>query len=304
MILCLNILAILSILMVVCLMIVLIVSYFENRKLTVTKYSITDENIPDAFSGFHIVHLSDLHNAEFGVENEQLFHVIKEQNPDIIVVTGDMIIGKPNNDVSIAVKFVNSLCDIAPVYFSMGNHELRVSLYEDTYGDMWKHFMEQISDNVHLLFDQKETIVRDGDRVHLYGLNLTPELYKRLIRTPMPEDYLFSLFGECNNEDYHIFMAHNPDYFKDYAIWGANLTFSGHVHGGMIRIPWIGGTLSPMIHFFPKYDKGLFKEEDKYMVLSGGLGNHTFKFRVNNLPEIVSVTLYTDDKRVSPDKNE
>lgn len=296
MILCLNILVILSILMIVCLMIILIISYYENHKLTVTGYHIEDKNLPAAFHGFRIVHLSDLHNAEFGEKNAQLFETIKKQNPDIILVTGDMIIGKPNSDVCRAVEFVNSLCELAPVYYSMGNHELRVSLYEDVYGDMWKQFQNQISPNVHLLFDGKDSISRAESTIYLYGLNLNPDLYKRLKKTPMPETYLNSLFGVCNTEQYHIFMAHNPDYFKEYARWGANITFSGHIHGGMIRIPWLGGMLSPMIHFFPKYDKGLYKETDKYMILSGGLGNHTFKFRVNNLPEVVFVTLYTGDK--------
>lgn len=302
MILCLKVLGILSILGIVCLSIILIISYFENRKLTITKYHITDKRVPEAFNGFHIVHLTDLHNAEFGAHNKQLIHVINELNPDIIIITGDMIIGKPGQDVTEAVKVINRLCDIAPVYFSMGNHELRVSLYEDVYGDMWNQFMERISSKVHLLFDEKIALVKAGCTMWLYGLSLTPKLYKRIIKTPMPEGYLESLFGECNPQEYHIFMAHNPDYFSDYARWGANLTFAGHVHGGMIRIPWLGGALSPMIHFFPKYDKGLFEENGQYMVLSGGLGNHTFKFRVNNLPEVVSLKLSTDEYVTASDE--
>lgn len=297
MILCLNILAIISILVIVCLSIVLIISYYENRKLTVTEYHIKDRLCPVSFDGFRIVHLSDLHNAEFGDKNKNLFEVIKKQNPDIIVITGDMIIGKPNMDVTMAVDFVNSLCEIAPVYYSMGNHELRVSLYEDTYGDMWQQFMNRISPDINLLFDKQTTILRNNDSIQLYGLNMTSELYKRIVKTPMQKEYLTSLFGLCDHDKYHIFLAHNPDYFEDYTAWGANLTFSGHVHGGMIRIPWIGGALSPMIHFFPKYDKGLFENDNKYMILSGGLGNHTFKFRVNNLPEVITVTLHTDNTK-------
>ena len=295
MILCLNILAIISILMIVCLLIVLMISYYENRKLTVNSYHITDKKCPRAFDGYRIVQLSDMHNAEFGNNNQKLFDVIKHQNPDMIVITGDMIIGKPNTDVKKAVTFVNSLCDIAPVYYSMGNHELRVSLYEDTYGDMRTQFTACISKRVHLLFDEKVTISQKDEKINLYGLNLTSELYKRIVKTPMDEKYLASLFGTCNHDEYHIFLAHNPDYFEDYATWGANLTFAGHVHGGMVRLPWLGGALSPMIHFFPKYDKGMFRYDDKYMILSGGLGNHTFKFRVNNLPEVVTVTLHTED---------
>ena len=294
--LCLNILVFLSILIIVCFVAVLIISYIENRKLVVTRYQIRNEKLPAAFDGFQIVHLSDLHNACFGEQNEQLLHRIKEENPDIIVVTGDMFVGKPGKDVTFAADTLNMLCEIAPVYFSMGNHALRVSLYRDTYGDMWELFCNRLSPKINLLFDDTAVIHKEKACIYLHGLNLTPELYQRFIKTPMPEDYLDSLFGVCDDSKYHIFMAHNPDYFSDYATWGADLTFSGHVHGGMIRLPFLGGALSPMIHFFPKYDKGLFKNSNKYMILSGGLGNHTFKFRVNNLPEIVSVTLNQETK--------
>lgn len=289
--LCLNILGIISILIIVCLIVICIISFIENRRLTITKYQIKDSLIPKAFDGFHIVQLSDLHNASFGEKNEKLIREIKELKPDIILVTGDMIIGKPGKDVKFSADTMNSLTEIAPVYFSMGNHELRASIYTDTYLDMWDQFSKSLSAEIHLLLDEKTEIIKEGDSVYLYGLNLTPELYKRMLRTKMPADYLTSLFGNCDTTKYHIFMAHNPDYFQNYAKWGANLTFSGHIHGGMIRIPLIGGALSPMIHFFPHYDKGLFEYSNKYMILSGGLGNHTFKFRVNNLPEIISVTL-------------
>lgn len=287
----LNILGILSILIVVCLAVVCIISCYENHRLAVTRYQIKDILIPRSFQGFHIVQLSDLHNVSFGKNNEELIHAVAKLKPDIILVTGDVIVGKPGKDVSFAADTMNTLASIAPVYFSMGNHELRTSIYKDIYEDMWERFLGRLSSDIHLLLDQKTMIVRANSSICLYGLNLTPELYKRMLRTPMEKGYLDSLFGKCNPEQYHIFMAHNPDYFKDYAAWGANLTFSGHVHGGMIRIPFLGGVLSPMIHFFPKYDKGLFEYSGKYMILSGGLGNHTFKFRVNNLPEIVSVTL-------------
>lgn len=287
----LNILVILSILIIVCLISVCMISYFENRRLVITKYQIKDSLIPDDFHGFHIVQLSDLHNASFGKNNEELIEKIAGLKPDVILVTGDMIIGKAGADVSFAADTMNLLSQIAPVYFSMGNHELRTSIYTDSYGDMWECFKGRLSPDIHLLLDERTILHKGNSRIYLYGLKLTPKLYKRVIRTPMSADYLKSLFGECNKEDYHIFMAHNPDYFKEYADWGANLTFSGHVHGGMIRIPFMGGVLSPMVHFFPKYDKGIFEYSNKYMILSGGLGNHTFKFRVNNLPEIISVTL-------------
>ena len=288
----LNILQIISILGIVCVVLVLVISYVENRKLVITEYNIQSLKVPKAFHGYHIVHLTDMHNACFGEENSLLIDKVRNLQPDIIIVTGDMIIGKPGRDVCFAADTMNNLSDIAPVYFSMGNHELRASIYTDTYSDMWETFRKRLSNKIHLLFDNKETICKQDQEIHLYGLNLSPELYRRMIKTPMDEHYLSDLFGACDDSEFHIFLAHNPDYFEEYVKWGADLVFAGHVHGGMLRLPFLGGALSPMIHFFPKYDKGLFKIMDKHMVLSGGLGNHTFKFRVNNLPEIVSVTLY------------
>lgn len=290
----LNILQIISILGIVCVVLVLVISYVENRKLVVTEYSIQSSKVPKAFHGYHIVHLTDLHNACFGEENHLLIERVRKLQPDIIVVTGDMIIGKPGRDVSFAANTMNQLSEIAPVYFSMGNHELRASIYTDTYGDMWESFYKKLSKKIHMLLDTKETICKQEQEIHLYGLNLSPELYRRMIKTPMKEEYLTELFGVCDDSEFHIFLAHNPDYFEDYVTWGADLVFAGHVHGGMVRLPFLGGALSPMIHFFPKYDKGIFQKTDHYMVLSGGLGNHTFKFRVNNLPEIVSVKLYQE----------
>lgn len=287
----LNILIILSILIIVCLIAVCIISYFENCRLTVTQYKITDALIPPSFHGFRIVQLTDLHNACFGEGNNKLLGMVSALKPDLILVTGDMIVGKPETDVDLAAATLNRLSLIAPLYFSLGNHELRVRLYKDTYGDMWEQFVSQLDGTVHVLSNEKAVFQKNGEAIHLYGVTLNTQFYRRLIKMPMNADYLTSVFGTCDAKAYHIFMAHNPDYFKEYATWGANLTFSGHIHGGMIRLPILGGVLSPMIHFFPKYDKGVFSEKGKYMILSGGLGNHTFKFRVNNLPEIVSVTL-------------
>lgn len=289
--LCLNIIQIISILVIVCFVAVCIISYIENRRLVVTRYELWASKLPKVFDGFRIVQLSDLHNASFGDKNEELVKEIAKLKPDIILITGDVIVGKPGKDVSFAADTMNALVSIAPVYFSLGNHELRASIYEDIYGDMWQDFYNRLDKKITVLRDERILIERDGDCMALYGLDLTPELYKRFKHTPMKKDYLTNLFGECEKGMYHIFMAHNPDYFKQYADWGADLTFSGHVHGGMIQVPMLGGAVSPMVHFFPKYDKGLFEHLGKYMILSGGLGNHTFKFRVNNLPEIILVTL-------------
>lgn len=287
----LNIVLILSILILILLMIICCISIYENKRFVVTKYFVSDTLIPDGFNGYHIVHLTDLHNASYGKNNSKLIQSIERLEPDLILVTGDILIGKPGKDVVFAANTLNRIAKIAPLYFSMGNHELRLSFYKDVYGTMWNEFLTHLTNDVHLLFNDVAVIKQNHDELKLYGLNLTPLLYKRLIKTKMKSNYMESIFGKCDETKYHILMAHNPDYFEEYAKWGANLVFSGHIHGGMIHLPFIGGVLSPMVRFFPKYDKGKFKYNNKMMILSGGLGNHTFKFRVNNLPEIISVKL-------------
>ena len=285
------ILEIICILFLVVFATVCLVSFIENRRLSIAKYQIEDTTIPRSFSGFRIVHLTDMHNATFGKDNEVLLNKVKDLKPDIIVITGDMLVGIPDSDVYIAAKTMNSLTDIAPVYFSMGNHELRISRYIDKYGDMWERFINELSPDIHKLFDTSEVIEKNGERIYLHGLTLTPKLYTRLKDIKMPKKHLKKRFGKCKNNEYHIFLAHNPDYFNDYATWGAKLTFSGHVHGGIMQVPFLGGVISPKLAIFPKYDKGLFEISNKYMILSGGLGNHTIKFRINNLPEIILATL-------------
>jgi len=270
---------------------VCVISFIENRRLYVARYHIKDSLVPNGFDGFKIIQLTDMHNATFGSNNDRLINKIAELSPDIIVVTGDMLVGIPGSDVSIAAGTLNRLCKIAPVYFSMGNHELRISTYIDKYGDMWDRFLGLLSPDVNKLFDSTAVIERDGDKIMLHGLNLTHKMYTRFKNVHMPKKHLKKRFGTCRKGEYHIFLAHNPDYFPDYAAWGANLTFSGHVHGGIVQIPFLGGVISPKLQLFPEYDKGLFQISGKYMILSGGLGNHTLKFRINNLPEIVLATL-------------
>lgn len=287
----LNILGIICILVLIFFVLVCIISFIENRRLVITTFNIEDSHIPKSFKGFRIVQLTDMHNASFGKDNVRLLNKVKEAVPDIILITGDMLVGHAGADVNFAADTMNALSDIAPVYFSMGNHELRISRYKDHYGDMWDRFLERLSPKINLLFDNSCQVFRGEEHINLYGVTLTPKLYTRFKSVLMPKKHLSKRFGKCNTNEYNIFLAHNPEYFEDYASWGANLTFSGHVHGGIMRLPFLGGVISPKMELFPKYDKGIFEILGKYMILSSGLGSHTIKFRINNLPELVLVIL-------------
>lgn len=284
-------------LLVICFLGVCIISMIENRKIAVTRYRISSPKIPKSFRDCRLVVLADLHNACFGADNKELLQKIREQKPDYILLAGDMIIGKPGQSTEVPAQLIKELAKDYPVYYAKGNHELRAGLYPDTYGTLWEDYRKELEGSVTWLVNDRVRLTRDGSSIWLYGLDITPHYYKRFRHRMMEPSYLTTALGKPEPEEYRILLAHNPDYFPQYAEWGADLVLSGHLHGGMIRLPWLGGMLSPMFHFFPRYDRGYYEEKGSVMLLSGGLGNHTFKFRVNNLPELLVVTLSREECR-------
>ena len=131
----------------------------------------------------------------------------------------------------------------------------------------------------------------EEDNIRITGLDMSRDYYKRFKKFPMDSSYLPKSLGKIKEEKYEILLAHNPDYFEEYAAWGADLVFSGHVHGGMMRLPVLGGVVSPAVRLFPKYDGGLFKQGKSTMILSRGLGMHTIPIRIFNPGELILVNL-------------
>lgn len=275
----------------VCFLGICIISIIENRKIVVTNYLISSPSIPESFRDCRFLVLADLHNACFGKNNETLLQMIREQQPDYILIAGDMIVGKPEQSTDVPASLIEELAREYPVYYAKGNHELRVGLYPDTYGTLWTDYQKRLEGKVTWLVNEGTVLTRGNDSIRLYGLDIDSKYYKRFCHRHMEASYLTDMLGKPEPEAYHILLAHNPDYFPEYAGWGADLVLSGHLHGGLIRLPWLGGMLSPMFHFFPRYDRGRYEEKNSVMLLSGGLGSHTFRFRVNNLPELLVITL-------------
>ena len=265
---------------------IIIESNKENRRISFSNYEIKDRRIKKTA---RIVMISDLHNAQFGQDNEKLIRCIEKVDPDFILVAGDVIVGKPGITVDIGIRFLNEIGKRYPVYIGKGNHEMRISIY-DKYGDMWTKLYESTKDNVTWLIN--EDIYLDEYNITIYGLDMAPEYYRRFKKLYMSEEYLESELSACNGASYNILIGHDPDYFEEYAQWGADLTVSGHVHGGLMIIPHLGGVISPMIRFFPKYYKGLYKCGRRNMIVSAGLGLHTIKVRVNNEPDLVVIKLH------------
>ena len=275
---------ILSIVAVLLLLLIVWVAW-ENKALELNSYTVASDELPDSFIGFYIAQVSDLHNAEMGKDNEKLVSMLAEADPDIIVITGDMIDSR-NTKVDVALSFAEQAVKIAPCYYVTGNHEARV----DEYSDLKDGLLEL---GVIILEDARVDIELSGEIITLIGVD-DPNFQT---------DYLFgddetvmkSKLDELTSEEvgYTVLLSHRPELFDIYVESGVDLIFSGHAHGGQFRIPFIGGVVAPNQGVFPKYDAGIFTEGNTNMVVSKGVGNSIIPFRVNNRPEVILIELTT-----------
>lgn len=253
-----------------------------NSALMVTTHSIHSKYLPDAFSGYKIAQVSDLHNAEFGDDNTELITLLEKEAPDIIVLTGDLIDSR-KTDVAVASSFAEMTAEIAPTYFVTGNHEARISEYDELRDNL-------IAAGVVVLENEAVTVEKDGEEITLLGVN-DPSFQTDYLMGDSASVVQSALDGLIDDEQYTILLSHRPELFETYAGAGVDLVFSGHAHGGQFRIPFLGGVIAPNQGFFPKYDAGLYTQGVTNMVVSRGLGNSLFPFRVNNRPEVIIVEL-------------
>lgn len=259
---------------------------FDSNRFVTVNYRIENEKIKKPLS---FIFVSDLHNKKYGKNNEKLISAIKKRNPDYIIIGGDLINAKPGADLQTGIQFIKDI-DEFPVYYANGNHEHRLKLYPENYGDMHETYEKELENlKVKRLINDK--VVWNDYNLSLYGSQIDRLYYKRFVIPRMEDGYLDSILGTPKKERFNILLAHNPDYFENYSKWGADLVLSGHVHGGIVRVPFWKGVLSPNIRFFPKYDGGIFKNENSTMILSRGLGMHTIPLRLFNPGELVFVEL-------------
>lgn len=264
---------------------IIIYLYFENNAIQITNIDVKDQSIPNSFNNFKIVHISDLHNKEFGKIQKNIINKIKETNPDIIVITGD-IIDSYDTNVQISSDFINGVSKMAPVYYVPGNHESRIL---DDYISL-KTQMQTAG--VHVLENEFITISKGNDKINIIGMNDPNFEYLKLTGTTDEEIAVNNLSVLTKNlNGYTILLSHRPELINTYASFDINLVFSGHAHGGQVRIPFVGGVIAPNQGLFPKYTSGLHEVKNTKMIISRGLGNSAFPFRVNNRPEIVVATL-------------
>lgn len=268
----------------------LMVMVMDGNRFKVVSYEINSEKVG---KDYRFVLLADLHNKSYGKDNYRLIAKINELKPDAVFIAGDLLTAKPDLSYDAAISLAVRLGKEYPVFYGMGNHETRLFLYPDLYGDMGASYVEALkAGNIRLMRNESEQF---DSRIQVTGLEIERSYYKRFTPKPMEEDYLEKTLGAADPAKFQILIAHNPDYFPDYVRWGADLVLSGHIHGGVIRLPVLGGVASPAVRLFPKYDGGIYREGKAAMILSRGLGMHTIPVRIFNPGELVCFTVRTKE---------
>ncbi|GEM02526.1 hypothetical protein SAMN05421839_14216 [Halolactibacillus halophilus] len=245
-----------------------------------TQLTIQSDHIPEDFDSFKIAQVSDLHNAMFGKDNQRLTKAIEKVEPDLIVVTGDVIDSR-RTDVDVAYRFFEAVKNIAPVYYVTGNHEARLDLYPT--------FQSRIEDiGVQVLKNTSIELTKNNETITLTGVD-DPLFQQDSTEEATMMNQLDRALPEASN--YTILLSHRPEHFSLYEQAGVDLVFSGHAHGGQVRLPFIGGLIAPHQGWLPEYTSGKYVSSETTMIVSRGLGNSLFPIRVNNPPELIVVTL-------------
>lgn len=267
------------------LIITIIFLYSENNVLEITRLQLTMNRLPQGFNKFRIVHLSDLHNKQYGKSNWILTSLIKIIKPDLIVITGDLINIGYNIESNIQI-YMKNIKQIAPVYYVTGNHEAS----NKSFLNLQKNMEEN---GIKVLRNSSDKIERNGDAIHIIGIDdpVATGIDENDFSRKFLDRELDEVLNKNDADMFKILLVHRPEHFSLYAEYGIDLIFAGHAHGGQIRLPFIGGLIAPGQGLFPMYTSGRYVIESSIMVVSRGLGNSSFQQRFFNHPEIVVVTL-------------
>ena len=258
-----------------------------NSRLTVSAYEYRSAKVPKSFSGFKILQVSDLHNRTFGEGQRGLVSAVEEQAPDIIAVTGDLV-DRRHTDIFSAFCFIRKAVSLRPVYFVTGNHE-------EMSGHADRLIRVLSAAGVNVLDARRETIRRGADAIRIAGIP-DPSRYgvdSGVVRADVRQiikELLKSVLGGATGA-LNILLAHRPELADIYSECGADIALCGHVHGGQIRLPYLGGLYSPGQGLFPRLSAGITPHGGTALVISRGLGNSLFPLRVFNPPELVVVKL-------------
>lgn len=234
--------------------------------------------------------ISDLHNKVYGDKNDKVIDSIREIGPDFIILAGDLVTSQVNEDMMPGIELMNVLSQNYKIYYGLGNHESKMQKETDRFGDKYDRLVKAVSNkNMHIL--QNDSVNLPEYNIRVTGLDLDLDYFAHFRIRKMKHNYLQETLPAYDKSKCNILIAHNPDYFEEYAGWGAQLVLSGHVHGGIMRLPFLGGVIAPSYKIFPKYDGGVFHSGKSVMLLGRGLGSHTLPFRFFNPAELYEVVI-------------
>jgi predicted MPP superfamily phosphohydrolase len=260
--------------------------YKEDKDICVTHRMIESSKLPASFDGYKIVHISDFHNAYFGRGSRKLLDVIKDQDGDVILMTGD-IIDRRTPNLKRALRFIEGMTNILPTYYVTGNHEAHYRKWP-----LLKKRIEQ--SEMYNIGNKAISLTKNNETIDLVGIN-DPWFFGH-----EDDPYVFQYFKAQlmqelmplrDNGKFTLLMAHRPELFNIYKTMPVDLVLSGHAHGGQIRLPYVKGLYAPHQGILPKYSEGVHEAHGTVLSISRGLGNSRFPFRVFNHPEVVVITL-------------
>lgn len=226
--------------------------------------------------------VSDLHNCVYGENNQSLFDAIAKESPDCIFIPGDMVVNA-SKDNSVAFDFLKRLSELQiPVLYSIGNHEAKFGKYAPERFEDYCNKLRALG--IRLLNNEWYAY---SEHIRIGGITVPFSCYGKLWKVHKLTCQETMRLLPCENNTETVVLAHNPAYFPVYVDSGYKLVISGHMHGGIVRLPFLGGVISPQFRLFPKYDAGVFRIGDSLMYVSRGLGTHSIKLRINNKPELM-----------------
>lgn len=271
---------------VIILLIILILlvpfSVIQNQWLVTSEILVTSETLPAAFGDYRIVQLSDLHSAWFGKHQNRLIKGVTKQRPNLIVITGDLVDGNHYNEAP-AIELVKGLSALAPVYICLGNHEAWSGVDDSPGG-----FLEKLQAAGGTILRGDSVVIQHKGATALLGGLDDPD-FSHDNQWKSLEDSFAS-----NPTAYKIVLSHRPELFDKYVLNGFDLIFTGHAHGGQVRLPFIGGLVAPDQGFYPEYDSGLYTKGKTHMIVNRGLGNSIVPQRLFNQPQIIIAVLKKD----------
>ncbi|GAE30649.1 metallophosphoesterase [Halalkalibacter hemicellulosilyticus] len=257
--------------------------HVQNNSLVVTQIQVQSEKIPIGFNEFTIVQLSDLHNKSFSNDQQVLLEKVNNANPDLIVFTGDLVDSKKDNNTP-SLLLIEGLVQIAPTYFVTGNHEWWAGNFESLENSL-------VNIGVHVMRNSVVELMNNQDIIQIIGIDDPAHTKGNDSERTITEMFILEAINELEAKHFQILLAHRPEMIPLYSTYDFDLVFSGHAHGGQMRIPFIGGLVAPNQGFLPKYTSGEHVLDDTTMIVNRGLGNSVIPFRLFNRPEIVVVTL-------------